>query len=121
MLRDNGLCVVVSEDPAKVKFLDPIPAISQRTKVEQAAVELSRILLNGQWGHYDSANHIGRSTFAQIYIDLLMKGTALDKHGSQEEQEEQLKKQARWDELSKLAREEARAERAAKKAAEGKK
>ena len=31
LLRENGICVVVAKDPAKVRFVDPIPAVASRT------------------------------------------------------------------------------------------
>jgi hypothetical protein len=38
LLRENDICVVVAEDPAKVRFVDPIPAASNRAQMEQAAI-----------------------------------------------------------------------------------
>jgi len=117
-LRDNELCVVEASDPSKVKFIDPIPSASQRGKIDQAAIQLSRILLNGTWGHYQNTNMLSRSDFARIYVDMLISGTALDSQGDTAEQEQRLITNARRSELEKLAREDARAERAAKKAAQ---
>jgi hypothetical protein len=117
MLRDNELCVVVAKNPAAVKFLDPIPAAGQRTQIEAAAIKLSRILLNGQWANISNASQIGRSEFARLYVELLTEGTALDRNGSREEQERRYFGEAKLDELRRLAREEAKAERAAAKKA----
>ena len=117
LLRENDLCVVVAKDPAKVKFVDPIPASSSRTQMESAAIKLSRILLNGSWGHWSQSGCIGRDTAAKIYVDLLVEGTPLE-HGYVEPavREQNIFDQAKADELRKLAREEAKAEHAAKKA-----
>lgn len=120
LLRENEICVVVAEDPAAVKFIDPIPSMSSRTQVESAAIGLSRILLNGQWGDYSSLNQIGRETFSRIYVDLLIKGSPLDKnHQTQAELEKKVFDAEKIDALRKLAQEEARAERVAAKEQKG--
>jgi len=112
-LRDNDLCVVVAKDPSRVKFLDPIPAMAGRTKVDDAAIRLSRKILNkGFWNH-DST----RQTVASAFVDILVRGTNLDPDGSQEDRERELFDFTKRDEIVRLAREEARAERAAAKAA----
>jgi len=112
LLRENGICVVVAKDPAKVRFVDPIPAASSRTKVEQAAITLSRkVLKHGFWN-----NDATRQLLASNYVDILVKGTPLDPDPSQEEVEKEVYHAARLDEMRKLAREDARAERAAKNA-----
>lgn len=116
-LRDNELCVVVAKNPAAVKFMDPIPAAGQRTQIEAAAVKLSRILLNGQWGQVSNCSVIGRSEFAQLYVSLVTEGTELDRNGSRQEQEQRYFDSAKLDELRRLACEEAKAERAATKKA----
>lgn len=118
LLRDNDLCVVVAEDPAKVRFLDPIPAQSQRGKIEQAAIALSKIVLNRQWGAYTADNTIGSATAARIFFDLLCKGTDLDPRPSQREMESTVYDNEKLDEIRRLAREDAKAERLAKKKAE---
>jgi len=115
MLRDNELCVIEAKDPAKIKFLDPIPSASQHDKAEAAAISLSRILLNGQWAEYDSSAQIGRSTFSRIFVDLLIKGTALDRNGTIAQQRDNEYNYAYAQEVAKLAREDARNERAKKK------
>lgn len=112
-LRDNDLCVVVAKDPARVKFLDPIPATAARTKVDDAAIQLSRKLLNRGFWNNDST----RQTVAATYVDILIQGTRLDPNGSTEEQYLQIFDSAKRQEIERLAREEARVERAAKRAA----
>ena len=113
-LRDNGLCVVTAKDPATVKFLDPIPSAAERTKVEDAAIQLSRRILNRDFW----ANNDTRKTMAENYVDILIRGTALDPKPSQAEVERQTFDSTKLDELRKLAREEAKAERLAAKAKE---
>lgn len=117
LLRENDLCVVVSQDPPTVKFLDPIPSASQRGQIDRAAIRLSRILLNGRWGDYSNSGVIGRADFARIYVDLLIKGTELDAFGSTDEQEQKYFSNEKMLALRQLARDEAKAERAAAKAA----
>lgn len=114
LLRDNGLCVVETADPAKVKFVDPMPAVSSRTQIESAAIGLSRLLLNntGPWRW----NEDSTGKFAAMFAKLLMEGTPLDaKVDETRSLNQQAFDDAKADELRKIAREEARAERAAKK------
>lgn len=120
LLRDNGLCVVVASEPGKVKFVDPIPAASSRTKIEDACIKLSRILLNRQWGNYNTSSSIGITDFSKIYLDALMEGTPLDSNGTFEEQETRFFNTAKREELQRLARVEAKEEREAAKAAKAK-
>lgn len=115
MLRDNEICVVVASDPSAIKFLDPIPAASSRTKIEDAAIRLSRKILNT--GCYDENT---RANFARMYVELLAEGTPLDSKPSQAEQERQIFDAEKRNELQRLAREEAKAERAAAKAVKSK-
>lgn len=111
VLRENGLCVVVATDPAKVKFVDPIPSVSSRTQMEDAAIRLSRRLLRGDL----FANN--RRDFADLYVDCLIKGTSLDANYVEPEiREAAVFNAAKEDELRRLAREEAKAERLAAKA-----
>jgi hypothetical protein len=118
LLRDNELCVVVAKDPAKVKFVDPLPVVSSRTKIESAAIQLSRIVLNGTWGHWSTMGCIGRDTMAKIYVDLLMDGTPLDAaYTDPEVRNQEIYDLAKADELRKLARADAQTEHAAKKLA----
>ena len=121
VLRENGICVVVATDPAKVRFVDPLPAVSSRTDIENAAIKFSRVLLNRQWGDVSSSGCIGISEFARIYLDCLLEGTPLSKAGTKEEQTQRYLDQVKLDELDRLAREEAKEERAAMKASKAKK
>ena len=110
-LRDNGLCVVVAKEPSRVKFLDPIPAVAGRTAVEQAAVLLSRKILNqGFW-----TSESTRKEVATAYVDILVKGTRLDPKGTPDENYEAIFNEEKAEEFRRLAREEARALRKAQK------
>jgi hypothetical protein len=118
-LRKNDLCVVVAEDPAKVKFVDPIPAQSSRTQIEDAAIRLSRRILNGNHGYtVETTAH-----FSKMFVELLICGTPLDAQGDEHERRQRHYDWAFKDEIEKLARADAKAEREAKKkaAAEAKK
>lgn len=117
-LRGNDICVVVAKDPSKVRFVDPIPAASNRTQIEDACIKLSRILLNGQWGDTYNQAELGRAQFSTLYLKCLMTGTPLDSRGTREEQREYIIASEKAEEFRRIAREEARAERAAKKAQE---
>lgn len=118
ILNDNGICVVEAKDPSKVKFVDPIPSISSRTDIERAAIQLSRkIMTHPDNGGFDYKNGIQRSDIVKLYLDFLMKGTALD---IKEERNEQYYDSVKRKELERLAREDARAEHAAKRAAKKK-
>lgn len=109
LLRENDLCVVVSNDPAKVKFVDPIPAASSRNEIENAAISLSRVLLNAQWGSYTTDDRISRATIARIYCDLLTKGTPLaSSYRDPAAVEKEIFDSAKADEIRRIAREEAR-------------
>lgn len=108
LLRENGLCVIVADDPSKVRFLDPIPSASSRTSIESAAVKLSRILLNGMWGNYSTSGVIGRDEFCKIFVDILVDGTPLQKGPTQAEVEKREYDAAHLDEVRKIAREDAR-------------
>lgn len=118
-LEANGVCVVVAKDPARVKFVDPIPAVSSRTKIEDAAIRLSRRILNpGFWtGDYAEKT---RSEMTRAYVDILIEGTPLDRNPTGEELERRIFNAAKSDELRRLAKEEAKAERAAMKLKEPK-
>ena len=105
-IEDNGFCVVVSKDPASIKFLDPIPCKSSRTEIEQAAIALSRKCLNG--GVFASEYN---KNFADKFVQILIKGTPLDPNGTVQEQYQQVFDTAKADEMRRLAREEAKAER----------
>lgn len=113
ILRGNDICVVVATDPAKVRFLDPIPAAQNRSKIESAAILLSRRLLNG----VNSGSVFHKSDFARMYMELLIQGTPLDQNGTSEEQEQRAFDYEKRAETERLARAEAKAERDARKAA----
>lgn len=72
-LNDNGICVVVAKEPEKVKFVDPIPAASSRNQIENAAIALSKRLLNGQLLEYQ------RGSITAAFVELLTIGTPLHK------------------------------------------
>lgn len=107
-LNDNGICTVECDDPAAVKFLDPIPSAASRTAVEDAAIRLSRkVLATDFWGSGET-----RQLLAAAYVDILVRGTKLD---PRKEKEQEIFDATKMEEVRKIAREEARAERAAKK------
>lgn len=114
LLADNGLCVVTAKDPALVKFLDPIPAEAQGSKIEHAAIKLSRMILNGDWNR-SAYPSLGKKEFAELYMEILMEGTPLDRRGTPEEQQQRVFNNAKHKETCRLAREEAKAERLKKK------
>lgn len=120
LLNANDLCVVVAKDPSMVKFVDPLPAASSRTEMEHAAIQLSRMLLNGHWSRWSGTNMLGRGDFARMFVDLLVEGTPLDPNPTRAEQEAVLFSDAKREEIRRLAREEAREERKAKKGTHGK-
>lgn len=118
MLRENGLCVVVAENPPAVKFLDPITAVIGRTAVESAAIELSRKVLNPEsYARYAAGAGPSRAGWAAIYIDILVKGTSLQPGPTEQELQQEAFDSEKYEELRRLAREEAKEERAAAKAA----
>lgn len=111
ILRDNDLCVVVAKDPATVKFVDPIPSASSRTEIENAAIQLSRRMLAGELqGKYDKAN------VSSLYVDILLKGTPLDADQlDKETHTRQWFNTEYFEEVKRLAREEAREDRKKRK------
>lgn len=109
-LRGNDLCVVVAEDPAKVRFLDPIPASSNRDRIEDAAIALSRKILHGQLTDNNN-NMISPGLARRQFIEILLNGTPMSATQTQEEMEHRAYDQARIEEAMKIAREDARAER----------
>lgn len=118
-LRENGVCVVEATDPAKVKFVDPIPASSSRTEIENTAIKFSRLVLAGKLTRFDWGDKLTsdfRAKLTALYVDLLVSGTPLDPEPSQQEIEKKIFDEAKRDELRQLAREEAKAERLALKA-----
>lgn len=117
LLRENDICVVVAKDPAAIKFVDPIPAASSRTQIENAAIALSRVVLSGQWGHYTNYDHITKGEAAKIYVDCLVEGTPLAAHYRHPEVvAKEIFDTEKANEIRRLAREEAKAERAKLKA-----
>lgn len=118
-LRDNGVCVVVALDPAKVKFLDSIPCAMARTNAEQAAIELSRKVLDPREYTHTLSNGdqaIAKRDVWKFFMEAVVSGTTLDPNGTREEQEQSIIDEARRAELRAIGREEARAEAARKKA-----
>lgn len=115
-LEDNGICAVVAKHPERVKFVDPIPCQSSRTQIENAAIKLSRILLNRTWGNFYNSDTLGQREFAHMYVACLTEGTPLDRNGTIQDQECAIITAARRDELAKLARQDARSEREVAKA-----
>jgi hypothetical protein len=118
LLRDNGICVVTAEDPARVKFVDPIPVVSSRTQIEHAAIQLSRRILNGECKN--SAGYLDTGSVYSKFINLVVSGSPLDPKPTREEIERRIFDETKADEIRKIAREEARAERQAKKEADAK-
>lgn len=112
-LRANDMCVVETDDPAAVKFLDPIPSVMQRSKVEEAAIQLSRKVLSGL---FNGTYPLSRAELCVMYVECLVRGTPLSKEPSQQEMEQKAYDEARLDEKRRIAREDARAEAAEKRA-----
>src|SRR4051812_11677156 len=107
-LTDNDLCVVEATDPSQVKFLDPIPASSSRTQIEQACIDLSRIVLNGKWNITQNGVQVSSLTKTQlrsVWYECLTKGTRLDPNPTIEELEQKIIDDARMEELVKIGRE----------------
>lgn len=112
LLRENHICVVTAKNPAEVKFVDPIPAVSSRSKIEDAAIRFSRKVLNQGYWSTDST----RKELSATFFEILVNGTPLDPKPSQKEQEQKAYDFERIEEMRRLAREDAKAERAALKA-----
>ena len=110
LLRDNGICIVETADPAAVRFVDPLPVVSSRSEMERAAIALSRKLLTK--GHCPW-NDTTLGDIARMFADLLLEGTSLD--ADRVQLEESTYNEAHHEEIRKIAREDARAARAAKK------
>lgn len=112
-LEENGICVVEAQDPAVVRFLDPIPAMTGRTAIEDAAIQLSRkVLSRNFWSDGNAGDHT-RAQMARAYVDILVRGTALDPNPTKAELERQVFDEAKRIELIRLAQEEAREDRRA--------
>ncbi len=70
-LRANGLCVVESQEPAAIRFMEPAP---QGYDVQEwAAIELARVLLRD--GTVGSCKH--RQAIGSMYADILLQGDPL--------------------------------------------
>ena len=113
LLRENDVCVVVAKNPANVRFVDPIPVLSSRTQMEHAAIQLSRRLLNGQMAFNDFGD-TNRNKIANLYVQLLVEGTPLDR-ATKEEKEKEIYEEEKYDEIRRIARADAKAERENKK------
>ena len=119
ILRANGICVVVAKEPHAVKFVDPIPAASSRTEIEQASLSLSRKLLHpGFWRRdsFTADDSSLRKTITASFVELLLNGTPLDSKPTKEELQKEAYHAEKIREMQLLAREDAKAERQASKA-----
>ena len=112
-LNDNFLCVVECKDPSLVKFVDPIPCASSRSQIEEAAIRLSKFLMTNQ---SNDTYSVSKKDIQSLFVKYLVEGTPLDPRRTIKEREQEIFSQAKIDELRRLAREEAKAERAAAKA-----
>jgi len=116
-LQENDLCVVEADNPALVKFVDPIPAMKDRSKVEDAALRFSRILLTGRGLNNGTSYNSSHSEICRLYVSCLLEGTDLSAGPTQQEREQAYFNAEKMDEIRRLARQEAKEERdAAKKA-----
>lgn len=119
-LEGNLLCVVVAKEPDKVKFVDPIPSISSRTKIEDAAIQLSRRLLTGRGFNFGKAYNsnngvLSQREIAEIFCDILTQASPLQRDDTKDERKQAIYNVAFDEETRKLAREDAKRERDAKK------
>lgn len=117
LLRQNGICVVVSEKPQEVKFVDAMAAVSSRTQIEQAAIKLSRYLVTVKSSDGTDGWSMTKKDITAHFVRLLIEGTPLDPQGTIEEREKKIYDATHEDEVRRIAREDARAERAARKEA----
>lgn len=71
-LRKNGLCVVESEDPKSIRYMEPYP---QGYEVQElAALELARtVLMEG----VEMGGTKYRQVFGNMYAQILMRGDPL--------------------------------------------
>lgn len=117
-LNDNGICTVVAKNPNVLRFLDPIPVVAQRTQMEQAAIRMSRRLLN--WNFRNNSGMIveslSKSYILNLWVSLLIEGTSMDQNGSKEEQLQRAYDEEHEEELRRLARADAKAAHQQKKA-----
>ena len=114
LLNANDICVVVAKEPQAVRFIDPLPAMSSRTQMESAAIQLCRKLLNG-YG-YSNNGYIQYQELCRLYTQLLTEGTVLGTGETEEERLAEIRRYEKEAEVRRLAREEAKAEREAAKA-----
>lgn len=117
-LDEMGLCVVVAKDPSMVKFVDPIPTLSNRTEIEAACIEFTKRMLGAfQNGAPDQGQR------NRMFVECLAPGTPLDPNPpkTQAQLDKIVYDDAHYEEVRKIAREDARAERAARKQAEAEK
>lgn len=71
-LRANGFCVVESDAPNSIRFVDP-PISRTWTTEEEAAIQLARVLLReGKIGSYNF-----RSSIGAMYADILLASDPL--------------------------------------------
>jgi len=111
LLNDNGICVVVAQDPGKVRFVDPLPVVSSRSQIEQAAIQLSRKLLNRKVFNTDWSGEKEVSwIIAQAFAQLLTIGTPLSGEPTQAELEQKVYDETKLQEMRVLAKEDARAD-----------
>lgn len=71
-LRKNGMCVVESDDPRSIRYMEPYP---QGYSVQElAALELARVLLTE--GILLGGTKY-KQAFGSLYADILMRGDPL--------------------------------------------
>jgi hypothetical protein len=87
LLRENDICVVVAKDPVKVRFVDPIPAASSRTEIEEVAIELFRRLIAWPW----SDAHISRGYIMRLYCEILAESGYIDQRTKKKLEKEKTK------------------------------
>lgn len=75
LLRDNGLCVVVAEDPAAVEFVDPLPAASSRNEIERGLLELAQRVMSAEF--WNQHAYCQRSDVTRVFSEIIMRGTQL--------------------------------------------
>jgi hypothetical protein len=109
-LRKNDICVAVAKDPDRIRFMDPIPCQSSRTQIETAAIELSRRVLRGDIFPNN------KSDFSRLFVECLLQGSPLQPTPTVSEIEANYFTSEKRAEIQRLARQEAKEERAAAKA-----
>lgn len=74
-LRDNGMCVVVAEDPSQVNFIDPLPCISSRTEIDYAAIQMAKKVLRPEtW--QEGINSIGYRLCIRLFSNFILEAAA---------------------------------------------